>query len=430
MPMKSKQGKKQAPARAEEIRPEQVVQSESEERQEQPQVKRLVERPMSFMRNHRWLMVIIAFAIVLYTVVQQIDVVYRSLNTVLAVMQPVTVGFCIAFVLNGLMNFIEKKLLFAFDTRAMVRLHKFKRPLAVLLTVLVALGAVTMVALVLGPRLGDSINLVISNLPGSGDDLNEWLNEKLGGTQLPPAVILKVVETVDKLVDQLIDFITTEYAALMSTALSLTSTLFSFVFDLVVSLIIATYVLLQKEQIGRAVRKMLSAYASPRVHDVVLDVSECSYNTFANFVKGQLLEAGVLGGLCYLGMLLFRFPNAPMVSLMVGITALIPVFGAWLGGGVSAFLIMLVDPSKALWFVLFLLVLQQLEGNLIYPRVVGNVIGLPGLLVLCAVVIGGNIGGMAGMLLGVPIVAVAYELIRRNVEKRLEEKEKTGKSAS
>ena len=190
-------------------------------------------------------------------------------------------------------------------------------------------------------------------------------------------------------------------------------------FDLLLSLIIAIYVLLQKEQIGRAANRLMEAYFPKKLREQVLSVARLSYSAFSNFVRGQLIEAVILGALCYLGLLILRIPNAPVVGLLVGVTALVPIFGAWIGGGLSAFLILLVDPGKVILFVVFLLILQQVEGNLIYPRVVGSALGLPGLLVLCAVLVGGNIGGVVGMLMGVPVVAVVYELLRRGVAHRI-----------
>ena len=146
-----------------------------------------------------------------------------------------------------------------------------------------------------------------------------------------------------------------------------------------------------------------------------MEICSLSYTSFNNFVKGQLLEAVILGALCFVGMLIFRFPNAPVVSLLIGVTALIPIFGAWIGGGVSALLIAIVNPMQGLLFVVFILVLQQLEGNLIYPKVVGQSMGLPGLIVMAAVTIGGNIAGITGMLLGVPLCSVLYTLLQQAV---------------
>ena len=373
-------------------------------------------RTLSALRSHRATVVIVTYAIVLYCALQHFGEVRGFLGGVWAVFQPITVGLCIAFVLNVLLNFFEKTLLRGLKRP---RTQGLCRALGVLLTLIAALGIVALVTLVVSPKLGECENLVIRALPQSAGELAEWLRSSLARLSLAPEQIESAVAKLDTLADELLRWIEAEYAMLAGTVLNVTSTLLSFVFDLLLSLIIAIYVLLQKEQIGRAASRVMEAYFPKKLRERVWNVSRLSYSAFSNFVRGQLIEAVILGALCYLGLLILRIPNAPVVGLLVGVTALIPIFGAWIGGGLSAFLILLVDPGKVILFVVFLLILQQVEGNLIYPRVVGSAIGLPGLLVLCAVLVGGNIGGVAGMLMGVPVVAVLYELLRESVAHRI-----------
>ena len=373
-------------------------------------------RTLSALRGHRATVVIVTYAIVLYCALQHFGEVRGFLGGVWAVFQPITVGLCIAFVLNVLLNFFEKTLLRGLKRP---RTQGLCRALGVLLTLIAALGIVALVTLVVSPKLGECVNLVIRALPQSAGELAEWLRSSLARLSLAPEQIESAVAKLDTLADELLRWIEAEYAMLAGTVLNVTSTLLSFVFDLLLSLIIAIYVLLQKEQIGRAASRVMEAYFPKKLRERVWNVSRLSYSAFSNFVRGQLIEAVILGALCYLGLLILRIPNAPVVGLLVGVTALIPIFGAWIGGGLSAFLILLVDPGKVILFVVFLLILQQVEGNLIYPRVVGSAIGLPGLLVLCAVLVGGNIGGVVGMLMGVPVVAVVYELLRRGVAHRI-----------
>jgi len=187
------------------------------------------------------------------------------------------------------------------------------------------------------------------------------------------------------------------------------------VMGLVISLIFAIYILSSKEFLQKLCTDVLRRFTKPARSHRLMEICSLSYTSFNNFVKGQLLEAVILGALCFVGMLIFRFPNAPVVSLLIGVTALIPIFGAWIGGGVSALLIAIVNPMQGLLFVVFILVLQQLEGNLIYPKVVGQSMGLPGLIVMAAVTIGGNIAGITGMLLGVPLCSVLYTLLQQAV---------------
>ena len=370
-------------------------------------------RPLAALRSQRAAVMLVTYAIVLYCALQHLGQVRGFLGGVWAVFKPITVGLCIAFVLNVLLNFFEKTLLRGLKGG---RVQGLRRALGVVLTLIAAIGIVALVALVVAPKVGESVNLIIGALPQSAGELGEWLRSSLARLSLAPEQIDGVVEKINTLADQLLKWIEAEYAMLAGKVLGVTSTLLSFVFDL---LIIAIYVLLQKEQIGRAANRLMEAYFPKKLREQVLSVARLSYSAFSNFVRGQLIEAVILGALCYLGLLILRIPNAPVVGLLVGVTALVPIFGAWIGGGLSAFLILLVDPGKVILFVVFLLILQQVEGNLIYPRVVGSALGLPGLLVLCAVLVGGNIGGVVGMLMGVPVVAVVYELLRRGVAHRI-----------
>jgi predicted PurR-regulated permease PerM len=182
--------------------------------------------------------------------------------------------------------------------------------------------------------------------------------------------------------------------------------------------VFSIYLLSQKETIGRQAKKVLFAVFRDDKVEKLLSVASLSNQSFSKFVAGQLLEAVIIGVLCFIGMLIFRMPYAGVISVLVGFTALIPVFGAFIGTAVGAFLILLVNPMKALWFVVFIIVLQQVEGNFIYPKVVGKSVGLPGIWVLVAVTIGGGVLGVAGMLLGVPFASAVYRIIRHDLKKR------------
>lgn len=405
---KSKPDRRQAPPQ-----PEPAHETPERETADQATVR---PRTLSALHSHRGLIAIVTYAIVLYCALQHFGEVRGFLGGVWAVFKPITVGLCIAFVLNVLLNFFEKTLLRGLKRP---RTQGLCRALGVLLTLIAAIGIMALVTLVVAPKVGESVNLIVGALQQSAGEQSEWLKSSLARLSLAPEQIDGVVEKINTLAEELLKWIEAEYAMLAGKVLGVTSTLLSFVFDLLLSLIIAIYVLLQKEQIGRAAARLMEAYFPKKLRERVWNVSRLSYSAFSNFVRGQLIEAVILGALCYLGLLILRIPNAAVVGLLVGVTALVPIFGAWIGGGLSAFLILLVDPGKVILFIVFLLILQQVEGNLIYPRVVGSALGLPGLLVLCAVLVGGNIGGVAGMLMGVPVVSVLYELLREGVAHRI-----------
>ena len=194
------------------------------------------------------------------------------------------------------------------------------------------------------------------------------------------------------------------------------------VFNFIVGFAFSTYMLLQKETLCQNAKKILFAFLDRGKAEVLISVGKLSNEMFAKFVSGQLTEAVIIGILCFLGMSLFSIPYAPLIATIVSVTALVPIFGAFIGTAFGAFLLLMVRPITAVWFVLFIIVLQQIEGNFIYPKVVGGSIGLPGIWVLFAVTLGGNLFGVMGMLLGVPISAVLYTLLRQSVFRRLKEK--------
>ena len=208
----------------------------------------------------------------------------------------------------------------------------------------------------------------------------------------------------------------------ISTAIGITSSVVSLIFNLVLALAFALYLLAQKETLTRQAKKVVQAIFSSKRAQQITELAHMTNRAFSNFVTGQLTEALILGCLCFLGMLIFRLPYAGVISVIIGFTALIPIFGAFIGVAIGALLILLVNPIQALWFILFIIVLQQIESNVIYPRVVGKSVGLPGIWVLAAVTLGGNAFGLLGMLFAVPLCSVLYAVARRVVHRRLAQK--------
>lgn len=200
--------------------------------------------------------------------------------------------------------------------------------------------------------------------------------------------------------------------------------------DFVIAFIFAIYVLLSKETLSSQIIRLFQAFLPEKIRNGVLHVASTAHGIFCSFVTGQCIEAVILGSLCAIGMVIFRFPYAAMIGVLVGVTALIPVVGAFIGAGVGAFLILMNDPFQALMFIIYIVVLQQIEGNVIYPKVVGSSVGLPAMWVLAAVTVGGGIGGILGMLFAVPTASVLYTLLREAMRKRLEKKRKAAEEAS
>ena len=209
---------------------------------------------------------------------------------------------------------------------------------------------------------------------------------------------------------------------MLSSTVSVASSVIGGVVNFILAFTFSIYVVHQKERLGSQAKRLLYAYLPEARSDRIIEILSLSHKTFSNFITGQFTEAIILGALCFVGMSIFRFPYALMISVLVGFTALIPIVGAFIGTIVGALLIVTVSPIQALWFILFILVLQQIEGNLIYPRVVGTSVGLPGIWVLVAVTAGGSLYGIVGMLFSVPVSSVLYCLLRETVRRRVKER--------
>ncbi|HIZ56943.1 MAG TPA: AI-2E family transporter, partial [Firmicutes bacterium] len=228
-----------------------------------------------------------------------------------------------------------------------------------------------------------------------------------------------------KLAESVSDFLQYGSTNLFHTTVGITTSIFSGFFNLILGSVFSIYLLLQKERLCLQAKKLLFAYLpEQRVH-TILRIGSLSNKTFSGFVTGQVVEAAIIGILCFIGMKIFSMPYASMISCLVGLTALIPIFGAFIGTAIGAFLILMDNPMQAVWFILFIIILQQVEGNLIYPKVVGKSVGLPGIWVLTAITIGGSTFGIAGMLFSVPLCSVLYCMLKESVAKRLKNKKIT-----
>ena len=334
------------------------------------------------------------------------------------IFSPIIVGLCLAFVLNVIMSAIEKYLLFWIDRFKKPFWKTIKRAIGIILTFIVAAGLIYLVALVIAPSVGEFIDIAVKELPVLFEKGYTWLMEFLAENDIKIEFIDEGKIKWNELVNKVIEWLNLS----TDNVISVTTGIFSTIFDLVLSIILSIYVLASKERIGKFCHRLMKAILPSKNVKWIEKVSKLTYTSFASFITGQFTEAIILGLLCFLGMLIFRFPLASVVSVVIGLTALIPIFGAWIGGAVGTLFILMYDPIKAFFFLIFLVVLQQLETNIIYPKVVGDSIGLPGLIVLACVTVGGGVGGVPGLLMSVPLTSVVYTLIKEFVETTLEKK--------
>ena len=341
--------------------------------------------------------------------------IFGAVKLVGSVILPLVMGSALAFVLNLILRNLEK-IWFPRCKRAVVK--KSRRGVCIILSLAIIAAAVTILIHVIVPELVRVFVTLSGGIPDLYGTVRDWIirhakeypqiQDQLLALELDWGAIMGKVSSV----------LTQGMNQLVTTAFSTVGSVVTAVINLFVAVIFAIYVLAGKEKLGGQIRRLANAFLKPemlRRCGVVLRVAN---ESFTSFFVGQFVEAIILGTLCFLGMSLLRFPYASMIGTVVGATALIPILGAYLGAGVGALMILMVSPLKAVEFLIFIVVLQQLEGNLIYPRVVGTSIGLPGIWVFAAVMIGSGVAGIAGVLLGVPVAATCYKLIRIATEER------------
>lgn len=333
--------------------------------------------------------------------------------TMIGAALPLLLGCVIAYALNILMSFYEK---LYFPETNNPRLIRSRRPVCM---VGAAVTLLTVAALVIGlvlPELISCIQLIFSELPGFIKNLIKFADE----SHVLSEEITKELEAIDwqSKIGQLFKMFTSGIGSVMDVLLKTFTSVFSGAVTTFMGIIFSMYLLMGKDRLKRQSMKVLHHYLPEKLNRKILYVLRVLNECFHRYIVGQCTEAVILGLLCTVGMLILRLPYATMIGALVGFTALIPVAGAYIGAGVGAFMILMVSPLKAIGFLIFIAVLQQLEGNLIYPRVVGSSLGLPGMWVLAAVTVGGGIMGVTGMLLGVPITAALYRILKEDVNKK------------
>lgn len=369
-------------------------------------------------RSVKRILLIITFTVLLIWGVYNHKQLGEILLGIYSLISPFVIGLCIAYIVNVLLRPIENLWMKLLNKRKGKWPEKLKRPLCLLLTILLVIGIILAIVLIIMPELRDSVASLIDMIPSYAEEVQRWwvsLSTFLDKYSID-------LPEFDFKPDKLIDILKDGGTVLFNTTASVAGSIVTAVMNFVIAFAFSIYVLAQKETLKRQSMKVLNAVMNPEKLDKLLNLLRLANKTFTNFITGQLTEAVIIGALCFIGMTIFRMPYAPAISVLVGFTALIPVFGAFIGTAVGAFLILLVKPIQAVWFVIFIIVLQQFEGNLIYPKVVGKSVGLPGIWVLVAVTVGGNAMGVMGMLISVPLCSVLYAVSREAVNNKLKMK--------
>lgn len=357
-------------------------------------------------------LLLITYTVALIWVILHMHEVVDVINMIIGMMKPFIYGIMMAFIFNIPLKFFLNK----FPDS----LKQWKKPLAVLCSIVVVFGILIFIILIVVPVLVESIANLVATLPVYFEDTMRAINKMVQNGTIPK----EVLDSIGQYAEQIQNSILNALKNIVPQIISMASGFASGLANLGMAFVIAVYLTISKDKLISQLKKFLYAFTSTRVNTFLLKVGKLTNVTFSNFVAGQLVEAVIIGVMCYIGCLIFRFPYAPILSVVIGCTNVIPYFGPFLGTGFGAFLVALVNPLQAVFFIIFGSVLQQIESNLIYPRVVGTTVGLSGLWVLFAITIGGGLFKLPGMILGLPVFSVIYTLIREAMNKRIKEKQR------
>lgn len=379
-------------------------------------------------KNVRTILLIIAFAVLLYTAAQNLASVYGAVRTVWRVFGVVITGLAMAFVLNVPLKLFENRVFYGMseDRRPLVR--KLRRPVSLVFALVVSLGLIGILIAVVLPQLTATVAEVAARLPEYISSAVNWLNDFLAEFGIEIESLKNFTVDWEKVFSELTTYLkegsaNVDGSTVVDTVTGVGTSVVSTVMNTFLGLVVAVYILAQKERIGRFTRRCIDAFLPQKAASGLARIASMASETFSNFVAGQLADSCILGILCYICMRIFRFPYPEVISVVIGVTSLVPMVGSFIGEVIGALLILIVSPLKALLFVVMVLAIQQVDGAFIYPRIVGRSVGLPGVAVFCAVIVGGNVAGVIGAMIGVPVCALVYALLREAVDARLRRRE-------
>ena len=361
---------------------------------------------------------LIVFTALLVVALWKFDVVLGVLKTIWDIIFPFVLGGAIAFLTNVPMSFLEKKIFENVKKKNKI-VRKLKRPISLILTIVLVVGVIALVMFGVIPQLTRTMGTLVTSINDFIPQMQSWIGDFFHNNQEIMNLVDQIEFDPDQAIKWGISLLGNGAGNMMNTTMSAVGSIVSGVATFFIAFSFACYILFQKEKLHIQIRKVFFAFLPRQKADAFLKVCSLTYRTFANFLAGQCLEAVILGSMFVVTLSILRMPYALLIGVLIAFTALIPIFGAFIGCAVGSFLIFMVNPQQAILFVIVFLVLQQIEGNLIYPHVVGESVGLPSIWVLAAVTIGGNLMGIVGMLVFIPLLSVFYTIFREFVYLRL-----------
>lgn len=358
---------------------------------------------------------LIVFTALIVVALWKFDVVLGVIRAIWGIIFPFVLGGAIAFVINVPMSFLEKKIFGKAKEKGSKAAGKLARPVSLLLTIVLVVGVIALVMFGLIPQLTATIGSLMNSIAEFIPQMQSWVREFTHNNREIMDLVNQVEFNPNKAIQWGMSILGNGAGNFMNTTMTAVGSIVSGVTTFFIAFSFACYILFQKEKLHVQVRKVFFAFIPKRKAEVILEVCSLTYRTFANFLTGQCLEAVILGSMFVITLSILKMPYALLIGIIISFTALIPIFGAFIGCVLGCLLIFMVSPKQAILFILVFLILQQIEGNLIYPHVVGSSVGLPSIWVLAAVTIGGNLLGIIGMLIFIPLVSVLYTLFREYV---------------
>ncbi len=366
------------------------------------------------------LLLIVTYAIVLIFALFNLKTMFGIIVYILKLIMPFIIGIGIAFVLNILLKIIETKVYPKIFKKKTKRSEKLKRPICLVSVMVLVLALISLIFKLVIPELINAVEIFSDSLPKYTEIIENYLEEK----QFSEENIKMVTNTLNEVQKKATSFVMTNTEEIAERIFDMATKIVGYIVNGVIALVFALYILAQKEKFIHQVNKVMKAFLDKKVIKKIDTVVGITNKAFYNFASGQFVESLIIGVLCFIGMIILRIPYATTISVLVAFTALIPMFGAFIGTAIGAFLILMIDPIKAIIFIIFIIILQQFEGNLIYPKVVGRSVGLPGIWVLVAVTIGASTFGIIGMIISVPLCAILYGVLVNITNERLKKGEK------
>ena len=364
---------------------------------------------------------LIVFTAILVVALWKFDTVLEGAKNIWGILFPFVLGGAIAFVINVPMSFLEKKIFGKTKDGNKVG-KKLARPISLLLTIILAVGVIALVMFGVIPQLTRTMGSLMISIANFVPQMQNWIREFSHNNQDIMKLVNQVQFNPDQAIKWGISILGSGAGNMMNTTVSAVGSIVSGFATFFIAFSFACYILFQKEKLYVQIRKVFFAFIPKQKAEAFLKICSLTYRTFANFLTGQCVEAVILGSMFVVTLSILKMPYALLIGTLIAFTALIPIFGAFIGCAVGCFLIFMVSPKQAILFIIVFLILQQIEGNLIYPHVVGGSVGLPSIWVLAAVTIGGNLMGIVGMLIFIPLVSVLYTIFREFVYLRLKEK--------